>query len=255
MRKFINRFYLHILSIAIAGCLAAPLGFGQTCDRRETLLSYSGDLRGVTALAYSPDGSTLAVGTAVMLSSGTLRTRYSGGSVVLMDLATSDIRTVFEVASNDGVTALAFSPDGRRLAIGVTRMLGDGTLGTRYLSATVYLYDLETGAWVAAYSETTNTPGVTSLSFSPLGSHLAIGISRVRSDGVTGTRFVGASVVTIRYPLADVSGDLCTDDSDLAAVLLAFGQTGVNLPEDVNCSGTVDDSDLALLLFEFGAGC
>ncbi|NUL81975.1 MAG: hypothetical protein HUU60_04515 [Armatimonadetes bacterium] len=250
-----TRFLLKSLMVVLAGSLVQFPCAGQTCDRRETLLTYSGDLRGVTALAHSPDGSTLAVGTAVMLSSGTLRTRYSGGTVVLMDLATSDIRTVFEVASSDGVTALAFSPDGRRLAIGVTRMLGDGTLGTRYLSGTVYLYDIEQNVWVTAYSETINNPGVTSLSFSPLGSHLAIGISRVRSDGVAGTRFVGASVVTIRYPLADVNGDLCTDDSDLAAVLLAFGQSGINLPEDVNCSGTVDDADLALLLFDFGTGC
>jgi hypothetical protein len=52
----------------------------------------------------------------------------------------------------------------------------------------------------------------------------------------------------------DVDGNGCVDDSDLLAVLFAFGSTGSN-PADINCDGVVDDSDLLSVLFAFGAGC
>jgi len=38
-------------------------------------------------------------------------------------------------------------------------------------------------------------------------------------------------------------------------VLFAFGNTGTNLPEDLNGDGTVDDADLLTVLFAFGSGC
>jgi len=45
------------------------------------------------------------------------------------------------------------------------------------------------------------------------------------------------------------------DDADLLAVLFAFGQTGANLPEDLNDDGVVDDADLLIVLFNFGSMC
>jgi hypothetical protein len=53
----------------------------------------------------------------------------------------------------------------------------------------------------------------------------------------------------------DVNRDGCVDDSDLIAVLFAFGNTGILLPEDVNLDGIVDDGDLIIVLFQFGTGC
>ena len=54
----------------------------------------------------------------------------------------------------------------------------------------------------------------------------------------------------------DVDLNGCIDDSDLLAVLYAFGNTGSNLGRvDVNCDGTVDDADLLEVLFNFGSGC
>ena len=47
----------------------------------------------------------------------------------------------------------------------------------------------------------------------------------------------------------------CVDDADLLAVLFTFGNTGTNLPEDLNGDGTVDDADLLTVLFAFGRGC
>jgi hypothetical protein len=38
-------------------------------------------------------------------------------------------------------------------------------------------------------------------------------------------------------------------------VLFVFGQSGSNLPEDLNNDGTVNDSDLLEVLSNFGRGC
>jgi len=53
----------------------------------------------------------------------------------------------------------------------------------------------------------------------------------------------------------DVNGDGCVDDSDLLAVLFAFGNTGDCMDEDLNGDGMVDDIDLLAVLFAFGNGC
>ncbi len=53
--------------------------------------------------------------------------------------------------------------------------------------------------------------------------------------------------------LGDVNGDGCVDDSDLLAVLFAFGGSGG--AEDLNGDGAVDDADLLIVLFNFGNGC
>ncbi|OYT69424.1 MAG: hypothetical protein CFK49_12320 [Armatimonadetes bacterium JP3_11] len=55
----------------------------------------------------------------------------------------------------------------------------------------------------------------------------------------------------------DTDGDGCIDDSDLLAVLFAFGTpgTGYTRHEDINKDGIVDDADLLQVLFNFGQGC
>jgi photosystem II stability/assembly factor-like uncharacterized protein len=68
----------------------------------------------------------------------------------------------------------------------------------------------------------------------------------------------GRGMWRIRLPLTpagDVNSNGCVDDSDLLAVLFAFGQSGSGLPEDVNRDGIVDDADLLTVLFNFGSGC
>jgi probable HAF family extracellular repeat protein len=50
----------------------------------------------------------------------------------------------------------------------------------------------------------------------------------------------------------DVDGDGCVNDSDLLAVLFAFGNAGGQ--EDINRDGVVDDADLLEVLFHFGEG-
>lgn len=53
----------------------------------------------------------------------------------------------------------------------------------------------------------------------------------------------------------DVNGNGCVDDSDLLAILFAFGTTGTGLLADLNRNGIVDDNDLLMVLFSFGNGC
>ena len=59
------------------------------------------------------------------------------------------------------------------------------------------------------------------------------------------------------WRIGDTNGDGCIDDSDLLAVLFAFGTpgTGSTRHEDINKDGIVDDADLLIVLFNFGSGC
>ncbi len=63
-------------------------------------------------------------------------------------------------------------------------------------------------------------------------------------------------LTVVKYaPDGDVDGDGCVDDADLLRVLMAFGQSGSDLLEDMNGDGIVDDADLIHVLFLFGSGC
>ncbi|NUL82000.1 MAG: hypothetical protein HUU60_04645 [Armatimonadetes bacterium] len=53
----------------------------------------------------------------------------------------------------------------------------------------------------------------------------------------------------------DVDLNGCVDDTDLAAVLAAFGLNSPLHPADLNTDGRIDDDDLAIVLSNFGAGC
>jgi hypothetical protein len=67
----------------------------------------------------------------------------------------------------------------------------------------------------------------------------------------------GTWIGEVRYPRleGDVNRDGCVNDVDLAALIFAFGQSGVGLLEDLNGDNVVDDSDLSLVVSNFGDGC
>jgi len=106
----------------------------------------------VEAVAISPDGKTLAAGTAGF-----------GGTVQLRELATRKL--IATLHPNGGVWTLAFSPDGQILAVGTRG--GTGETGT------VQLWDLATRKLIANF----NAGPDSSAAFSPDGHTLAIGIA------------------------------------------------------------------------------
>ncbi|MCS7209601.1 MAG: M1 family aminopeptidase [Fimbriimonadales bacterium] len=71
-------------------------------------------------------------------------------------------------------------------------------------------------------------------------------------DGIPG----GEAVLPLRVLArdGDVNGDGCTNDTDLLAVLLAFGNDGARA-EDTNGDNLVNDADLLQVLLAFGTGC
>ncbi|QKV97688.1 hypothetical protein HUT19_33185 [Streptomyces sp. NA02950] len=101
---------------------------------------------GVTSVAYSPDGRTLATGS-------------EDGSAKLWNAATGHLRTTL-TGHHDGVTSVAYDPDGRTLATGSE----DGS-AKLWNAATGHLRTTLTG----------HHDGVTSVAYSPDGRTLATG--------------------------------------------------------------------------------
>jgi WD40 repeat protein len=109
----------------------------------------------VTSVAFSPDGNTLATGSGALLAG----LGDKPGQATLWDARTG--REVLRVGSRDaGVTGVAFSPDGKRLA-------------SASLNRAIKIWDVATGAEVFALE--TSLSWATSLAFSPDGTHLAAG--------------------------------------------------------------------------------
>ncbi|GIV09306.1 MAG: hypothetical protein KatS3mg019_1397 [Fimbriimonadales bacterium] len=77
-------------------------------------------------------------------------------------------------------------------------------------------------------------------------------------DGIhAGTGRTTEAFLLDTWIAGDTNGDCVVDDSDLLAVLFAFGTpgTGDTHYEDLNKDGIVDDADLLMVLFNFGNQC
>ena len=106
----------------------------------------------INAVAFSPDGHRLA--SAVFFDDVAL-------DVTIWDPASAEVRTIPQVAATE-IRSLAFSPDGRTLAVG----------GWRLSSGFVDLFDLESGKMTRSWNEGS---GFHSLAFSPDGSQVTGG--------------------------------------------------------------------------------
>ena len=160
----------------------------------------------VRSVAFSPDGGTLASGSA-------------DGTVRLWDAITgAPLKTL--AGHTDSVYSVAFSPDGRTLASGSD-------------DDTVRLWDAITGAPLKTLTGHTNW--VYSVAFSPDGLTLASG----SGDGTLLLWDIAPSLSIA----ADINGDGVVNVIDLALVALQFGQTG-QIDADVNGDDVVDIDDL-----------
>src|SRR5262249_46690738 len=120
-------------------------------------------------LAISPDGRKLAAG--YMQPDG-----VSKGGLVLWDVSTRESTVIDQTTKGaigaGGVTRLAFSPDGRKLAIG-----GTVTDGKPFPSG-VFLWDLEAKKPISDLIEIRgSSSAIGAIAFSPDGGTLAIGYS------------------------------------------------------------------------------
>ena len=116
--------------------------------------------RSIAAVAFSPDSKTVAAGGLSLDKT----TETFGGVLELWNAKTGALLSTLATASNGGVLTVAFSPDGKTLAVGGT---GNG-------GGVLELWNVSTGTLSKTLSSAANS-GVTSVAFSRDGKTLAVG--------------------------------------------------------------------------------
>ena len=111
------------------------------------------EIEGRNAVAISPDGKTLATGSAVPGENGVVR---------LYDLKTGKASGVLRNEKHGVIDCLAFSPDGKRLAV-----------GTAFEDPPLRIWDVASGKVAASCK--LDTEWITAVAFGPDGSELAGG--------------------------------------------------------------------------------
>lgn len=173
---------VNVLSFSADGKTMASAGL----DRRvtlwdvatgEVLRTLSGHRGPILALAFAPDGKTLATGDTIHegrieSSGGRIGWKAISGEVKLWDLATGQPRRTF-TGLGHGIGAVAVSPDGTRVA------------GATYYGGITRVWDASTGVTLKTFA----VPGVAGVDaqFTPDGRELATvgseGIIRIWDSG------------------------------------------------------------------------
>jgi WD40 repeat protein len=124
----------------------------------------------VYAVAFSPDGKTLAVGGALLDSNG----YPDGGILELWSVSTGTLNYTLKTSATAAIEALAFTPDGRTLAAGGIDVT-DGNSG-----GVLELWNVKTGILTCEVG-THAVYGVYAVAFSPDGKILASGGSGAKT--------------------------------------------------------------------------
>jgi WD40 repeat protein len=207
----------------------------ETIEARSSLLDalgrnayieafLTGQDEGVQCMAFSPDGTLLATG-------GCLEKEYYGqerclrGGVFLWDVQNHSLLDVLEADLNGNVMAIAFSPDGRLLAVGGCheREVQAGPIEASVQGA-VELWDVSTrerigDPLVGHRNESADTANqVENLAFSPDGRLLAASGMVLGGDGWQG------SITLWDVEGMKTAGDMLTFGEDISG--LAFSPRG-----------------------------
>ena len=153
-----NGFVSSLAFSPTSGTLAIAHRAGEICLWDLATTRCTGSLAGAWAVAFSPNGTTLAAGDA---TTGVYANDVTNGVVRLWNVATGKPITTFADPSSQGALSLAFSPDGKTLAVGDR----DGA---------TYLWNVATGKLIRAPFVDPNSQGINGVAFSPDGSTLAV---------------------------------------------------------------------------------
>jgi serine/threonine protein kinase len=153
-----NGFVSSLAFSPTSGTLAIAHRSGGICLWDMATKGCTVGLAGAWSVAFSPDGKTLAAGDA---NSGVYASNPTNGIVRLWNVVTGKSTATFTDPSSQGALSLAFSPDGKTLAVGDR----DGA---------TYLWNVATGKLVRAPLIDPNSQGINGVAFSPDGKTLAV---------------------------------------------------------------------------------
>jgi probable HAF family extracellular repeat protein len=244
-----------------------------------------GTLGGNSSIAYGVSGSGTVIVGASNDASGTLQAFYWTSSTGMVNLGAalgSPASSAALDVSENGNIVVGWSENtagvrrARRADLSTMTVINLGHLGGNWAEALATNWD---GSIVVGWSRDssnnlhafrwTPTGGIEDLNVT-YASLLTGGSFLIKAEGISpGGRYIvgqGYNARTGSYESAflldtcvshhgDVDENGCVDDSDLLAVLIAFGSEGELGRVDINCDGIVDDTDLLIVSMNFGTGC
>jgi sugar lactone lactonase YvrE len=153
-----NGFVSSLAFSPTGGTLAIAHRAGEICLWDLASRGCTDALAGAWAVAFSPNGKTLATGDA---TTGAYADDVINGVIRLWNVATGKLIATFADPSSQGALSLVFSPDGKTLAVGDR----DGA---------AYLWNVATGKLIHAALIDPSSRGINEVAFSPDGTTLAV---------------------------------------------------------------------------------